>query len=86
MKKFLLRILDAQPGEGGRVTLLLAMSFFMGVFLATISVASQSLFLEHFNEKTELPKALLYSGIFGVMATMAYNFLQNRIPFPVLGV
>ncbi len=86
MKKFLLRLLDAQPAEGGRVTLLLAMSFFMGVFLATFSVASQSLFLEHFDEGTELPKALLYSGIFGVMATVVYNFFQNRIPFPVLGV
>ncbi|MEO7991840.1 MAG: hypothetical protein ABI663_19960 [Chryseolinea sp.] len=86
MKRFVLRILDAQPGEGGRVAMLLVMSFFMGVFLATISVASQSLFLQHFKDELALPKALLYSGVFGVMATALYNFLQNRIPFPVLAV
>ncbi len=86
MKAFLLRILDAEPEEGGRVAMLLVMSFFMGVFLATISVASQSLFLQHFKDELALPKALLYSGAFGVMATFIYNFLQNRIPFPVLAV
>ncbi len=86
MKRLLLRIMDAQPGEVGRVAMLLVMSFFMGVFLATISVASQSLFLQHFKDELDLPKALLYSGAFGVMATFIYNFLQNRIPFPVLGV
>jgi len=67
-----------------RVGLLLIMSFFMGVFLATVSVASQSLFLLHFNEETDLPIALLVSGAFGLIATLLYNFLQNRIPFPLL--
>lgn len=56
----------------------------MGTFLATVTVGSQSLFLEHFSEKEDLPIALLYSGIFGVIATWMYNFLQNRIPFPLL--
>jgi ATP/ADP translocase len=84
MKAQLLRFLDVQHGEGRRVGFLLVMSFFMGLFLATISVASQSLFLEHFDEKADLPIALLVSGAFGLAATIIYNFLQNRIPFPVL--
>jgi AAA family ATP:ADP antiporter len=86
MKSYLLRILDVEHQELGRVGLLLIMSFFMGVFLATLSVASQSLFLEHFDEKSDLPVALLVSGTFGLFATILYNVLQNRIPFQVLAV
>ncbi|HYG19696.1 MAG TPA: hypothetical protein VD816_12240, partial [Ohtaekwangia sp.] len=86
MKSYLLRILDIQHPEVGRVGLLLIMSFFMGVFLATLSVASQTLFLREFDEQRDLPYALLVSGIFGLIATILYNFFQNRIPFPVLAV
>ncbi len=84
MKSQILQFFDIQRGEGMRVGLLLIMSFFMGVFLATVSVASQSLFLLHFNEETDLPIALLISGAYGLAATLLYNFLQNRIPFPLL--
>ncbi|HEY8937012.1 MAG TPA: hypothetical protein VIM65_17415, partial [Cyclobacteriaceae bacterium] len=84
MKAFILKLLGTHAGEGGRVTILLVMSFFMGVFLATIGVASQSLFLTHWTEKSALPQVLLASGAFGVAATLLYNFLQNRIPFQLL--
>jgi ATP:ADP antiporter, AAA family len=60
------------------------MGIFMGLFIATISVASQSLFLEKFSESLDLPRAMFYSGLFGVAATVLYNFFQNRIPFPLL--
>jgi ATP:ADP antiporter, AAA family len=86
MKSYILRILDIEHPEVGRVGLLLIMSFFMGVFLATLSVASQTLFLQHFNGETDLPFALLVSGAFGLFATIFYNFLQNRIPFQLLAV
>src|SRR5690606_30087280 len=62
----------------------LVMSFFMGVFVATFTVASQSLFLQNFTDPTDLPAALFFSGVFALVATLIYNFLQNRIPFPVL--
>ena len=84
MKSYLLRILDVQPGEGTRVALMLTMGFSMGMFLATLTVASQSLFLENFIEEKDLPLAFLVSGAIGLIATIAYNFLQNRIPFPIL--
>lgn len=84
MKSYLLKMLDIRPHEGLRVALLLAMGFSMGMFLATIVVASQSLFLAHFDEETELPMAFLVSGAIGLCATIAYNFLQNRIPFSLL--
>jgi len=86
MKDRILRFLDAEHNEAGRVGLLLIMSFFMGVFLATLSVGSQTLFLEHFDEKHDLPTALLVSGAFGLFATLLYNFLQNRIPFQLLAI
>lgn len=86
MKARLLRFLGAEDNEAGRVGLLLIMSFFMGVFLATLSVGSQTLFLQHFDEKKDLPYALLRSGIFGLIATLLYNFLQNRIPFQILAL
>jgi AAA family ATP:ADP antiporter len=86
MKSYILRILDIEHPEVGRVGLLLIMSFFMGAFLATLSVASQTLFLQHFTGETDLPLALLVSGAFGLFATIIYNFLQNRIPFQALAV
>jgi AAA family ATP:ADP antiporter len=84
MKARLLRFLGIEADEVERVFLLFIMGFSMGMFIATISVASQSLFLEHFSEETELPLAFVVSGCFGLIATLAYNFLQNRIPFPLL--
>lgn len=84
MKARLLRFLDIEPDEIERVLLLFVMGFSMGMFMATMSVASQSLFLEHFSETEDLPVAFVVSGVFGLLATLVYNFLQNRIPFPLL--
>ena len=86
MKTRLLRFLGIEPDEVERVLLLFIMGFSMGMFMATMSVASQSLFLQYFNETTELPVAFVVSGFFGLLATVAYNFLQNRIPFPLLAI
>jgi AAA family ATP:ADP antiporter len=81
MKAYLYDLLKIEEGEGGRVAILLIMSFFMGVFLATISVASQSQFLLTEGATQKLPYALLISGAFGFGVTVLYNFFQNRIPF-----
>lgn len=79
-------LLDVEPEETGPVSFLLIMSFFLGLFLATVAVASQSLFLEHFDERVDLPIALAISGGLGVLITIFYNFLQGRIPFSALAV
>ena len=84
MKVKLLRFLAIKPNEVERVSLLFVMGFSMGMFIATINVASQSLFLEHFSETEDLPVAFVVSGFFGLLATLVYNYLQNRIPFPTL--
>lgn len=82
------KMLDVEKEETGRVGLLLIMSFLMGLFLATVAVASQSLLLGlgNFSEKIELPYVLLYSGAFGIIITVIYNFLQGRISFSSLAI
>lgn len=79
-------ILNVEEKEQGPVGLLLAMSFLMGLFLATVAVASQSYFLQFFSERDDLPLAILYSGIFGLITTFLYNFLQGRISFRILAI
>jgi ATP:ADP antiporter, AAA family len=87
MKKNLFhRVFSVEEGETQRVALLLIMSFFMGSFLATFSVAAQTLFLEKFDEAKDLPEAFMLSGLFGLIATFVYNFFQTRISFRVLGI
>ena len=84
--KLLNRIFSIEEGETGRVGLLLIMSFFMGAFLATFSVAAQALFLSNHDGTTDLPRAFVVAGLFGLIATIIYNFLQTRIPFRVLAM
>gem|GEM_PF-5634644 len=48
------------------------MSFLMGLFLATVSVASLTLFLAHFDERTDLPQALAISGGIGVLIVLVF--------------
>ncbi len=88
MKERLQRLLGVESNEVGPVALLLAISFLMGTFLATVTVASQTLFLQSqiFTEKVDLPIYLAISGLFGIVATGIYNFLQGRIPFKVLAI
>ncbi|MBK5279178.1 MAG: HEAT repeat domain-containing protein [Bacteroidia bacterium] len=86
MKQRILKLLDVEPEESGSVFLLLAISFMLGMFLATVTVASQTLFLTHFSETFDLPRALVISGVLGLIVTAIYNFLQVRIPFTVLAI
>jgi AAA family ATP:ADP antiporter len=80
----LLKMLDVEPEEYGQVSLLLAISFLMGVFLATFTVAAQTIFLNKFAEANDLPVALMWSGVFGIILTAIYNFLEGRIAFVTL--
>jgi ATP:ADP antiporter, AAA family len=83
---WLSKALDLQEGEEGRVILLLIMSFFMGSFLASFTVAAQTLFLINFSETDDLPLAFAIAGAFGVVATVIYNFFQRRISFRNLAI
>ena len=88
MKDRLTKLLGVEPEETGPVSLLLAISFLMGLFLATVAVAAQTLFLNDttLSEKYDLPKALVLGGGFGFLATGLFNILQGRIPFRFLAM
>ena len=58
----------------------------MGSFLATFTIGAQTLFLNTFDEKSDLPGAFAIAGAFGIVATVVYNFLQRRIPFKALAL
>ncbi len=82
----LTKLLGVDPQETGPVALLLAISFLMGLFLATVSVAAQTVFLtsEGIVEQVDLPYALMIGGGFGFLATGLFNLLQGRVGFRVL--
>ncbi len=89
MKDWLTRVLGVDPEETGPVSLLLAISFFMGLFLATVSVAAQTFFLSqesNLSEKYDLPKAIVLGGGLGFIATGLFNILQGKIPFRFLAM
>lgn len=85
MYEAVLKVLNVQREESTKVFLLLGMGFFIGIFLATLDVGAVSLFLKSFNENEDLPLAILLSGIFGLITTALYNFLQTRSRFFYLG-
>lgn len=86
LRRIFSRLFDLEPGEEGRVALLLIMSFFMGSFLATFSVAAQTLFLNNHDAIKDLPLAFAVSGAFGMLASVIYNALQLRVSFRLLGI
>ena len=83
-KNLFYKILGVEEAQGERVVLMLVMGFFMGIFLATFTVASETLFLAQFDEQTELPFAFLASGVVGLIATYFFNFFQGRIKYKSL--
>ena len=66
--------------------MVLLMGFFMGIFLATFEVTSYTLFITNFDEKKDLPIAIVISGFISIILTYSYNKLQTRISFTALGV
>jgi len=53
----------------------------MGFFVSGLSVGAEALFLNNFNEETDLPLAIVVSGIIGVVATYLFNYFQSKISF-----
>ncbi len=79
MFKSLLDFLNVRPEERLQVMLMLGAGFFMGIFFATYSVVAESLFLNTLGN--ELNKAFLVSGLLGIVVTLFFSFMQNRIKF-----
>jgi len=56
-----------------------AVGFFVGVFIAAYTVAAESLFLTKLSHR--LNEAFLYAGVFGIISTLFFSWLQNVIKY-----
>jgi ATP:ADP antiporter, AAA family len=65
------------------VSLLLFQSIFLGFFLGAFDVGANTLFLNSFSSEM-IPKAIVISGITGIILTSLYSFFQSRISFSSL--
>lgn len=89
IQQTLLKALNVNEDESTQVYSLLGMGFFIGVFLASLDVGASALFLNNLPEEQieeQLPLAILFSGILGIIFTAIYNFFQNRVSFKALGI
>src|SRR5687768_16801420 len=73
-----------QSSESGRIFLVLTIGFFIGIFNATLDVGASTLFLNRFEEQSYLPKAIVASGVLGMVFTYVFAYLQNRLPFQMV--
>ncbi|MBV6646886.1 MAG: hypothetical protein KI790_15625, partial [Cyclobacteriaceae bacterium] len=85
MLQAFLKFLGGRPGEEKRMWLLLGKGFFMGIFLATYQVGSESLFIQELGEKY-LAEAIFTAGFLGILSTSIFVTLQARINFSTLVV
>ncbi len=79
----LLKALNIEKGEGGSVGLMMAQSFFLGAFIITFQISSNSLFLKEVGAES-LTAGYMYSGAIGITLTLIYSFLQKRMSFSLL--
>ncbi len=77
-----LSFLKLKSDEQRQIMLMLSTGFFMGIFIATYTVTAESLFLNQLSE--QLDRAFLFSGVFGILVTLVFTFMQNRIKFSTL--
>lgn len=81
MKKLLLKLVNGEVAEWPRISRLLGIGFFTGIFVATYDVTITSLFLEYFDEETDIPRAVIATGIAGIISTLIFQTLQRFIGF-----
>jgi ATP:ADP antiporter, AAA family len=88
MKKFLLKVLGVEVQDSGPVLLLLAKTFFMGLFIATYDVGTSSMFLDDKSGWTSenLPEAFVFSGLLGILFASVFAFMQKRMSFNKLAI
>ena len=78
MLKSFIAFLGGEPGEEKPILLLLGIGFFMGIFLATYQIGSESLFLSKLGEQY-LDVAFFTAGGLGIVSTLFYIFLQKKV-------
>jgi AAA family ATP:ADP antiporter len=81
--KSFLAFLGGEPGEEKPMLLLLGMGFFMGIFLATYQIGSETLFLIELGEDY-LDYAFFAAGGLGILSTLIFVLLQKKINYSTL--
>ncbi len=84
MKTLIKKFFNVSDADVLPVLILIGLGFFMGIFSATYSVASTTLFLNNFDEQSDLPKAFILSGLVGLSSAYLYSYLQRKIRFEKL--
>ena len=79
----ILKSLNIEQREAGKVFLLVLQSFFIGIFFATLENSATTLFMMKYGEE-KLGFGFLVSGILGIILTGGFSFFQNRIKYSVL--
>ena len=82
MYKKIYGALKVRPDEERNVTLLLAMGFFLGVFLAIYGLSAETLFLNRLGGY--LKEAMIVSGALGLITTALFAYIQTRVRFSAL--
>ena len=85
MIKNIIKAFGIELGEEAKVFWLLANSFFLGIFVATLDVSANALFLEKFGAE-QIAIALSASGILGLLLASVFVALQSRMKFIQLAI
>ncbi|MEN8249459.1 MAG: hypothetical protein ABFS32_11050, partial [Bacteroidota bacterium] len=89
MLKLVFKALNIRPDEEGRAALLLGYGFFMGVFLATFQLATETQLVTQAGEADSenlIRQGLFLAAIFGVITTALFAFFQNKISYGVFSI
>ena len=85
MLQAFLKFLGGEDGEEKEMWLLLGKGFFMGIFLASYQIGSETLFLQVLGEKY-LDVAFFTAGALGIVFTGLFVTLQKRVNYSSLVV
>jgi AAA family ATP:ADP antiporter len=90
MLKLVYAALNVRPEEQQRALLLLGFGFFMGIFLATFQIASETQLITQAGTEGDSAKiisqGLFAAAILGVISTGLFAFFQNRVSFGIFSV
>lgn len=90
MFRLIYAALNVRPEEQQRAILLLGFGFFMGIFLATYQLASETELITQAGSSDDssqlIRQGLFAAAILGVITTALFAFFQNRISYGVFSI
>ena len=90
MLKLIYAALNVKPDEQNRALLLLGLGFFMGIFLATFQLTSQTQLITSAGSGTDSVKLVSYglfvAAVLGVISTALFAYFQNKISFGIFSI